>query len=126
MNVLGVEVPRYTVSPAQTLAAGVDFDIDRVVVDPNDPAAARLEASVDVPLSIEGDTWVVVLVKGTDGVSRPLWPMNPQDLDEESNPTLDALTDGNLGEAGVLALAFTNPLFIDADGNGTFEPPGVR
>jgi hypothetical protein len=51
--------------------------------------------------------------------------MNPQDLDEDSNPTLDDLTDGNLGEAGVLALAFTNPLFIDADGNGTFEPPGL-
>jgi len=118
-NFLGVEVPRYNVVPSITLIAGVDFDVERVVVDETYDAA-RLEANVDLPLPVDGDTWVVVVVKGTDGVSRPLWPMSPQDLDEETNTTLDDLTDGNLGEGGVLALAFTNPLFIDADGDGLF------
>jgi hypothetical protein len=50
--------------------------------------------------------------------------MNPQDLDEEDNRTLDDLTDGNLGEGGNPALAFSNPLYIDFDGNGRFDAPG--
>lgn len=37
----------------------------------------------------------------------------------------DALTDGNFGEGGHTAFAFTNPLFIDADGNGRFDLLGV-
>ena len=41
-----------------------------------------------------------------------------------SNTTLADLTDGNLGEAGVPAFAFTNPLFIDVDGDG-WSAPGV-
>ncbi len=122
-NFLGVEVPRYNVVPSMILTAGEEFEIERVVVNDAVPGAARLEANVDLPLPVDTDTWVVVVVKGTDGVSRPLWPMNPQDLDEESNPALDDLTDGNLGEGGALTLAFTNPLFIDADGDGEFEPP---
>lgn len=121
-NFLGVEVPRYNVEPSMTLIAGVDFDVDSVVVDESITGAVRLEANIDVPLAVSVDTWVVVVVKGSDGVSRPMWPVNPQDLDEETNTTLDELTDGNLGEGGVLAMAFTNPLFIDADGNGEFDP----
>ena len=66
------------------------------------------------------------MVRGTDGVSKPIWPMNPQDLTAASNTTLDQLLDGNLGEGGVTALAYTNPLFIDVDGNGQFDPPGSR
>jgi hypothetical protein len=26
---------------------------------------------------------------------------------------------------GVVSLAFTNPIFVDVDGNGVFDPPGV-
>lgn len=87
--------------------------------------ARRLEADIDLPLTVYQDSWVVALVKGTDGVSRPIWPMNPQDLTEERNTTLDDLTDGNLGEGGNPALAFTNPLFIDVDGNGRFDAPSA-
>jgi hypothetical protein len=65
---------------------------------------------------------VVVTVKGTDGISPPLWPMNPQDLDRETNQTLADLTDGNLGEGGQPAFAFTNPIYLDVDGNGRFDP----
>jgi hypothetical protein len=122
----GITVPRYTVEPAIVLDAGTDFDITHVAILPpppdTTPLATRLEADVEIPLSIETDTWVVVLVKGTDGVSRPMWPMNPQDLEQDSNQTLDDLTDGNLGEGGNPGLAFTNPLYLDYDGNGTFDP----
>lgn len=122
-NHLGATVPRYNVAPTLTLNAGADFEVESVVVNDAVAGAERLETNVDLPLTVDGDAWVVVVVKGSDGVSRPLWPMNPQDLDTESNTTLDQLTDGNLGESGVLALAFTNPLFIDADVNGQFDPP---
>jgi len=121
-NMHGVEVPRYAVAPTMVLRAGNDFDIEEVVVDSTIPGASRLEADVEVPLAVERDTWVVVLVKGSDAVSRPVWPMNPQDLDTDGNATLDDLTDGNLGEGGNPALAFSNPLFIDADGDGRFNP----
>jgi hypothetical protein len=72
------------------------------------------------------DTWVVVLVRGTDGVSRPLFPVVPNDLDATTNTTLAGLTDGNLGEDGVSATAFTNPVFIDVNGNGLFDPPDAQ
>jgi len=122
-NLHGVQVPRYDAEPTLVLRAGMDFSVRTVVVDPDVPAASRLEADVDIPLVAEEDTWVVVLVKGTDGISRPIWPMNPQDLVQEGNATLDDLTDGNLGEGGNPALAFSNPLFLDANGNGRFDPP---
>lgn len=125
-NMHGVQVPRYDVEPILVLRAGTDFDITSTVVDETIAEAIRLEADVEVVLAVERDTWVVVLVKGSDGVSRPTWPMNPQDLDRDGNATLDDLTDGNLGEGGNPALAFSNPLFIDADGDGHFEPQGVR
>ena len=35
------------------------------------------------------------------------------------------LTDGNLGEGGETVLAFSNPLYVDVDGNG-WSAPGVR
>jgi hypothetical protein len=125
-NQHGVQVPRYEAEPTLVLRAGQDFEVRNVVVDPAVPDARRLEADIDIPLSVEQDTWVVVLVKGTDGISPPIWPMNPQDLVPDSNATLDDLTDGNLGEGGNPALAFSNPLFIDVDGNGRFDPPRPR
>jgi hypothetical protein len=122
-NFNGAMVPRYTVTPDVTLHAGTDFAVDHEIVDDDIPGATRLHAAIEVPLTFSRDTWVVALVKGTDGVSRPLWPMNPQDLEQASNKTLDDLTDGNLGEGGNPALAYTNALFVDFDGNGRFDPP---
>ncbi len=121
-NLHGVEVPRYDAEPTRLLHAGTDFTVRRVVVEPDIAGAERLEADVELALPVDTDTWVVVLVRGTDGISRPIWPMNPQDLEPGSNATLDDLTDGNLGEGGNTALAFTNPLFLDADGDGRFDP----
>jgi hypothetical protein len=127
VDLSGIDVPRYEVAPDILLSAGVDFEIDAVEVFPEIPGATRLEASIEVPLEgLTEDTWVVVMVRGTDGVSGPLFPMIPANLEPENNLTLDDLLDGNVGEGGVLALALSNPLFLDVDGDGEYDPPGVR
>jgi hypothetical protein len=88
--------------------------------------SSRLEASTTLSLTgLTEDIWVVVMVKGKDGVSRPLYPVLPNSLKTSTNTNLAQLTDGNLGEDGITALAFTNPLFIDVDGGG-WTAPGVQ
>lgn len=122
----GTPVARYAVAPARTLVAGTDFEVRQVTVTEGDFSATRLETDLQISVPAERDAWVVVTVKGSDGVSPPLWPMNPQDLNRESNQTLAQLTDGNLGEGGQPAFAFTNPIFLDVDGNGRFDPLFAR
>lgn len=86
----------------------------------------RLEASITHSLTgLTQDVWVVVLVKGTDGVSKPMFPVVANDLSHGPNTTVAQLIDGNLGESGVTALAFTNPIRIDVDGGG-WTDPGVQ
>ena len=53
------------------------------------------------------------------------FPVLPNNLKTSTNTTLMQLTDGNLGEDGIMALAYTNPLFVDVDGGG-WTPPGVQ
>jgi hypothetical protein len=107
------------------------------LVDGTVPGGSRLEATSTLTLdgnvnpALTEDTWIVVMVKGTDGVSKPLFPVIPNSLQTSTNTDVDDLTDGNLGEDGMLALAFTNPLFVDVDDgagglpDGDFDPPGV-
>jgi hypothetical protein len=111
--------------------------VSTVLVDGTVPGGSRLEATSTLTLDgtvnpvLTEDTWIVVMVKGTDGVSKPLFPMVPNSLKQSTNADVDDLTDGNLGEDGMLALAFTNPLFVDVDDgagglpDGDFDPPGV-
>ena len=119
-----------TVTPQQTLTKALVADSTHFTV--STPVGVsgfgtRQVTDLTVPVTITADTWVVVVVRGTDGVSRPLFPMEPQDLDDSVNTTLSDLTDGNAtpppwnsGEQGVLALAYSNPLFFD-DGDGDCE-----
>jgi hypothetical protein len=84
----------------------------------------RRQTTVSVPFEdLAGDTWFVVLVKGTDGDSRPMFPEFPRDLDTASNTTLADLLDGNLDQGGVLALGFTNALYADVDGVEGYQAP---
>ncbi len=116
--------PLYRATPTVVQTAGVDFTVSVVDDFPLISEAKHLEATTSLKLSgLKVDAWVVVLVRGKDGVSEPIFPVVPNDLDSAANTTLANLTDGNLGEDGVLATAFTNPLFIDVNGNGTFDPP---
>jgi len=99
-----------------------DFDITEVTNVNGVTGANRWEATVDVPVAAAADTWFVVVVSGTDGVCEPMFPVYPADLDDTANTTLGDLTDGNLGELGVMALGFTNALYLDVDGGG-FKGP---
>jgi hypothetical protein len=122
----GVPV-RFAASPSLTLRAGEDFVLpDPIVVHPEVPGATRRELELVVPFALDEDTWFVVLVRGTDGVSPPLFPIFPKDLRRAGNETLPGLLDGNLDQDGVLALGATNALFADVDGTPGFDPPGVR
>ncbi len=120
------EAARYGVCPNLTVNAGdPGWTATEVVIDEDIPGASRTDIEVTITLgSVSTDTWLVAIAHGTDGISPPLFPMVPEDLDRASNTTLEDLTDDNIGEGGVLAYAFTNPLFIDVAGNG-WTPPGV-
>ena len=109
--------PRYTVCADEVLDAGTDFTVEMV------DGAWQTEAS----FALEGltdDTWVVVKVEGTDGVSEPLFPVEPNSLFAAGNNSLADLSGSNLGQGGVLATAISNPLFINVTG-GAWSAPGV-
>ena len=85
-----------------------------VVVKGNQFRSASGKADVGVPetsrvdkgtqtftVTPKGDAWYVVVARG----NRALAPVIP-----------------NLGEREVLPLAFSNPIWIDADGDGKFTP----
>ncbi len=117
---------RYGVCPNYTISAGDDgWEANEVTVVEGLDGATRTDISVTLTIpDVTADSWVVAIAHGTDGVSSPMFPVVPEDLDPTTNQTLEDLTDDNLDEAGVLAYAFTNPLFIDVGNNG-WEPPGV-
>jgi hypothetical protein len=119
-----INVNRYSLTPDAVQTAGVDFTVNTVPV--AGTSSSRLEATTTLSLTgLTDDIYVVVMVKGTDGVSKPLFPVLPNNLKTSTNTTLAQLTDGNLGEDGIMALAYTNPLFVDVDGGG-WSPPGVQ
>jgi hypothetical protein len=123
---------RYRTLPSNTcsVASGC-YEITPTVsvVDdfPSIPDAKHLEATAVLNLTgLAQDVWIVALVRGTDGVSKPLFPVQPNSLKQSTNSTLADLTDGNLGEDGMLALSFTNPLYVEADNNDDgWTAPGV-
>ena len=116
---------------------------------PSIPGAQHYEATAQLNLvGLAQDAWVVVLARGTDNVSQPLFPVIPNSLVGKAcannpckscttdtqcpastctvtNQTLGELTDGNMNQCGVLSLAYSNPLFIDANQNNQYDPQGV-
>jgi hypothetical protein len=91
--------------------------------------ARRLEARVDVSASIAEllgrqragatgrDLWLVARVAGQTG----LFPVIPAAVDS-GVPLADLIAGKPLVGEGVPALAFTNPVFVDVDGNGWRGP----
>ena len=118
---------RYSVCPDVTIRRGdADWSSNDIAVVESVPGAVRTEVSVTLTLDdLSRDSWVVVIASGSDGISEPLFPVLPEGLDQSSNTSLEDLIDGNLGEDGTPAFAFTNPLFIDVDGDG-WTAPGVN
>ncbi len=110
----------FSATPTATLVKDTDFTVSSVAV----TGGSRQEAVIGVPFaSLTEDLWVLVVVKGTDGVSEPMFPVYPAQLATAGNGSLAALLDGNLGESGTMALGFTNALYIDADGVPGFQAP---
>ena len=94
-------------------------------VHPGVAGGDRFETTLTVPYTMVEDTWFVVLVKGTDGASEPMFPEMPASLGTSTNLVLADLVDGNLSEGGVMALGHTNALYLDIDGNAQYDHPGV-
>jgi hypothetical protein len=120
------EAARYGICANAQISAG-DERWEEIEVVVNDAVQGGSRIDITATLTLEGiaeDTWIVVTASGTDGVSQPLFPVHPGSLNRDSNSTLEDLTDGNRGESGVPAFAFTNALFIDVEGDG-WAPPGV-
>jgi hypothetical protein len=124
----GTTPTSYSAVPTQVLTlGGGGFTRSLVNVHPSVPGAERYETSVSVPLSgLTQDEWVVVVAKGTVGASEPMFPIYGANLDVAGNLTLANLTTLTTSESGVRALGFTNALFVDVDGNGEYDPPGVQ
>jgi hypothetical protein len=124
----GVLNPTCTVAPLATKVAsppygtGTDFTISPTTGVSG--SGTRLVANLSVPLTITSDTWVVVVARGTQPSSAPLFPVMPQGLATGGNLTLDGLTDypsvppWNDTQAGQRAMAFSNPLFFDFEHDG--------
>lgn len=145
-----VTVSQYSVTPDFTLDKDVDFTVTTVEDYPAIQGAEHLEATASITLSgLSEDVWIVAVVRGSDGISKPLFPVVPNSLLAKacsndrcrscsvntdctgggtcnvSNASTAELTDGNLNQCGITALAFTNPLFVDVDGGG-WTAPGVQ
>ena len=118
-----VDPPRYALCPA-----AIDMSVS-----PTPTAVLNGEAYYDesysIPLTAElplaADAWVFVTVSGTEGVSEPMFPIAPEALSASGNNSLADLR-SNIGQEGIVALAYNNPLFITRDGNAVFDPPGVQ
>lgn len=114
----------YRICPDVVKTAPGDFTVTSVAVN----GSSRFEATSTLSLAgLTEDTWVVALVRGTDGVSCPLFPVHANGLNPAENATLTDLKTCDLGvdDGGTLAMAFSNPIFIDVDGNGDYDAPGL-
>jgi hypothetical protein len=84
------------------------------------------KAQISKNFSFSEDTWIVVVVRGTSAV-RSAFPYVTKEADVEVDPGdfLDKLETDPASIGGIPAFAFTNPMFVDVDGNG-FESLYIR
>lgn len=119
-----VNVKRYCVTADMSVSTtGMTLTVNPVDSNPVIPGHDRYEATATFALpALTEDTWVVAVVRGTDNVSANLFPIVPNDISSTINTTLLDLKTPQSGDAGITALAFTNPVFIDHDNNGWTAP----
>lgn len=112
----------FTAVPTTLLTAGTDFTVTTVPVN----GSSRLETLKTVNLTgLTEDEWIVVIVKGRQGVSEPMFPVMTDGVSLTQNPNLTALMTVIASENGIRSLGVTNALYLDVDQNGVFDPPGV-
>jgi hypothetical protein len=83
-------------------------------------------AEITKNFNFSEDTWIVVVVRGTPAV-RSAFPYVTKEANVEVDPGdfLDKLESDPVEIGGISAFAFTNPMFVDVDGNG-FESLYIR
>lgn len=81
------------------------------------PEAQRLELSIDHTFSPTEDTWLVVIVQGSEG----LFPGIAYNNSDPATLDIEAIRAGEV-DGPATAFAATNPIFVDADGDGAIEP----
>jgi hypothetical protein len=77
----------------------------------------RLEVTLEYVLNPEVDTWVVAVASGTEG----LFPGVPYNTSDPRSLDIAAIRAGDVSGAAT-AFGVTNPIFIDADGDGEITP----
>lgn len=98
-----------------------DFTRTEATIVAANPAAKRYETTVSVPVSHPGsDFWIVVMVRGTGGNSPSMFPVVPNSF----APGADSLA-GTADDIGIRALAVSNPIYVDVNGDGDWDAPGV-
>lgn len=111
-------VPRYVYTPEESFKL-----IDGTLRDWS-MEDGKIQARLKLGINVNEDTWVVIVAKGTAQTEgyRSLFPIVPDVLmDEEEVPTV--FDPQNLApfhsdrNVGAPAWAFTNPIFIDVDGD---------
>ena len=99
-----------------------------------DPDVIKMQQTLDV--TVDKDSWFVVIALGDDDLA-PVFspveipPVELQDVVVEALSTVPAV--GAFVSPGVpiprdgpvLPFALTNPIWVDADGDGVFTPPGI-
>jgi len=94
--------------------------LDRRAVTPAEVpvgGASRLEHTETFAVTPTDDAWFVAVVSG----SGPMFPGVPYNTTPRSQVTLERLRAGDV-EAPLTPFAFTNPVFVDVDGDGAFTP----
>lgn len=124
-------LPRYLMTPLVSFHKGIggEFDLNQTV------ANGVRKAVLSRDFHFNEDTWIVILVKGSDAVRStfPYVTKGAKVADGEKDPSaptapanfLDTLDSKPEKIGGIRAFAFTNPMFVDVDGNG-FESLYIR
>jgi hypothetical protein len=117
--------PKYIYSPTVSFKRGGGNGSDSL----NQTIAKGVRsATLNKTMTLSEDSWIVVLVKGSDE-AHTIFPYGPKAVNTKSSDvspanflsTLDAerSTEGSPDKiGGSKAFAFTNPIFVDVDGDG--------
>jgi hypothetical protein len=81
------------------------------------PEAQRLELQIDHTFTPTADTWLVVVVTGSQG----LFPGIAYNTSDPATLDIEGVRAGNV-DGPATAFAATNPIFVDADADGAIEP----
>ncbi len=106
LNIKALVAPWVPLDEVRVFANGIRIETFKTGPQTN---VVRFDQSV--PVQLKRDTWLVVEAATVNSTKSPI-PEPPGGL-------------YNIIAEGFVPLAFTIPIFIDVDGNGHYDPPGV-